>query len=458
MKKDKKNSAEWKKNESHTAKDLTSGNTFKIMVGFSLPFLLSYFLQTLYGLADLFIVGQFNGVECTTAVSVGSQIMHMVTVIIVGLAMGATVLIGKAIGAGDRKEANRTIGNTVTLFMIFSVTLAILLFLLTNPIIAITSVPEEAQMETTAYLRICFIGIPFITAYNIISSIFRGLGDSKTPMYFVAISCACNIALDYLFIGAFGMGASGAALGTTLSQTISVIIALLVITHRDTGIAIHASDIRPDRRIMEGLLKIGVPVALQDGFIQVSFMIITIIVNRRGLTDAAAVGIVEKLISFIFLVPSTLLSAVSALAAQNIGAGKPERAKETLRYAIMTGIGYGLIMGIFMQFAAELFVGFFTTDAAVIQMGGQYMHSYIWDCLFAGIHFSFSGYFCAMSKSGYSFLHNIISILCVRIPLAWTFSNMFPQTLFPMGFASTLGSVLSVIVCTILYIRASKHQ
>ena len=303
--------------------DLTTGSVFRNVVSFSLPYLLSYFLQTLYGMADLFIIGQFEGVASTTAVSIGSQVMHMLTVMLVGLAMGATVSIAQAAGGGDKKRTASAIGNTVTLFMLLSLALTALMLALRGGIVSIMSTPEEAVQGTLAYLTVCFIGIPFITAYNIIASIFRGLGDSKSPMYFIAVACVVNIALDYYFMGTLHLGPAGAALGTTLSQAVSVLVSLAVILKRRL-ISVRRADFRPQRAVMGKLLQIGVPVALQDGFIQVSFVIITIIANRRGLTDAAAVGIVEKIIGFLFLIPSSMLSTVSALGAQNIGAGKPE--------------------------------------------------------------------------------------------------------------------------------------
>lgn len=212
-------------------KNLTTGSVFKNILHFSLPYMLSFFLQTLYGMADLFITGQFNGTASITAVSIGSQVMHMLTVMIVGLAMGSTVAIGRAVGEGDRENAARSVGSTVTIFLLGSVVLTILLLVFVKPIVSIMSTPAEAVGGTVRYLTICFIGIPFITSYNIISSIFRGLGDSKSPMYFIAVACAANIGLDYLFIGALHLGSAGAALGTTLSQTISVITALATVLH-----------------------------------------------------------------------------------------------------------------------------------------------------------------------------------------------------------------------------------
>lgn len=438
-------------------RNLTSGSVLSNILYFSLPYLLSYFLQTLYGMADLFIIGQFDGVAGTTAVSIGSQIMHMLTVMIVGLAMGATVNIGHAVGAGDRKKASLVIGNTATLFMAVSIPLTILLICLVKPVVMVMSTPAEAVSGTAAYLMICFAGIPFITAYNVISSVFRGLGDSKSPMYFIAVACAANIILDLVFMGVMDMGPAGAALGTTLSQTISVAVALIAIVKRRL-ISVSRSDFRPCREHIRRILNIGVPVALQDGFIQIAFIVITIIANQRGLNDAAAVGIVEKIIGFIFLVPSSMLSTVSAVCAQNIGAGKLDRAAKTLRYAIFIAAGFGLVVSVLIQFIAEPVVGLFSSDTAVITMGGQYFRGYVADCMFAGIHFCFSGYFCAYGKSGISFLHNFLSVLLARVPGAYLASKMFADTLLPMGLAAVAGSILSVIICTIAFVWIRKRE
>ena len=340
-------------------KSLTSGSALKNIVCFSLPYLLSYFLQTLYGMADLFIIGQYEGVASTTSVSIGSQVMHVLTVIMVGLTMGSTVSIGQAVGAKQHKKAAACIGNTVTLFAALSLVLTAVLLLCARPITRLMATPEAAVEGTVRYLTICFLGIPFITAYNIISAVFRGMGDSKRPMYFVAVACAANIALDYLFMGALRMGPAGAALGTTLAQTISVIAALLALRRHPADVRVSRRDFHPQRSVLARILRIGLPVAAQDGFIQVSFILITILANQRGLTDAAAVGIVEKIMSFLFLIPSSMLSAVSAIGAQNIGAGKPERARQTLGYAILIAAGVGLVLAIWIQFTAQSIVALF---------------------------------------------------------------------------------------------------
>lgn len=440
-------------------KNLTTGSVPKTVLSFSIPYLLSYFLQTLYGMADLFIIGQFNGVKSTTAVSVGSQVMHMLTVIIVGLAMGATVIIGQSVGAQKRKQTSLAIGNTITLFMTLSVILTFGLLFAVKPIVTVMSTPAEAVSETVSYLTICFIGIPFITAYNIICSIFRGTGDSKSPMYFIAVACAANIALDYFFIGSMGLGPAGAALGTTLAQTISVFVSLFVILKRKTGITLAKEYLAPDKKTMSELLKIGIPVALQDGFIQISFIVITVFANKRGLNDAAAVGIVEKIIGILFLVPSSMLQTVSALCAQNIGAGNHTRARLTLRYALLITVTWGISACLLMQFYAEPFIRLFSKEVtAVVLPGSQYMRGYVWDCILAGIHFCFSGYFCAYGLSGISFLHNFLSILCIRIPFSYFASKYFTDTLFPMGLASTAGSALSVLICAGVFFRMNRQR
>ncbi|MDK2808001.1 MAG: hypothetical protein PWP24_735, partial [Clostridiales bacterium] len=385
--------------------NLTEGSVMKTLVLFSLPYLLSCFMQTLYGMADLFVIGLYNGTSTTAAVSIGSQVTHMVTVVLIGLAMGSTVRIGRSIGAKDPAQAAKTIANTITLFSVLALLVTALLLATTSFLVNIMLTPTEAVREATQYLTICFAGIPFIIAYNVTSSIFRGMGDSKTPMYFVGIACLLNIALDFFFIGTLHLGAAGAALGTILSQAASVLFALVIIRKRSFSFTIHKQDFLPNRMLIKEILKVGLPISFQDGFIQVSFIIITIIANSRGLIYSTSVGIVEKIISFLFLVPSSLLSSISAITAQSIGAQKKDRAKKTLHYGLIICIGFGMLVCIICQFIPDVLVSFFTNDQAVIDAGALYLKAYAFDCIFAGIHFCFSGYFCGISYSYISFLH-----------------------------------------------------
>ncbi len=435
------------------ANDLTQGSMFKNLMRFSLPYLLSCFLQTFYGLADLFVTGQFYGADAITAVSVGSQITHMLTVVIVGLAMGATVAVGHGTGAGKRERVAKAVGNTVTLFAAFSAVLTVVLILCLDKIVAAVSTPAEAVGQAGEYLLVCFAGIPFITAYNVISSIFRGMGDSRTPMYFVAAAGVLNIILDYILIGPCGMGAMGAALATVIAQGCSVALGLTVMLRRKavpTGLAI--GDFRPEEETMKGILRVGIPIAAQDGFIQISFLVITAIANSRGVDVAAAVGIVEKLIGFFFLVPSAMLSSVSAIAAQNAGAGKHGQSRSVLRYGICVSVCFGLVVAMFCQPGAELLLRpFAREEPEVIRLGAQYLRAYSFDCAVAGIHFCFSGYFCAYGKAALSFLHNLLSVLLVRIPGAYLASVFFPESLYPMGWSAPAGSLLSAGICVVFY-------
>ncbi len=474
---------------------LTEGSVAARLVAFSLPFLMANFLQTLYGMADLFIAGQFNGADVITAVSIGSQIMHMITVIIAGLAMGTTVLTARAVGAGKERDAGLCAGNSLLAFLIFSVFATAILFVFCPQIVALMHTPPEAVGETLSYLGICFLGIPFISLYNSVSAVFRGAGDSKRPLYFVAASCLVNIILDIVFMGPLALGSRGAALATVLSQAFSAFLAAFVLFARGkrgasggvggasggvggasgetlsgacggTGgargkrgacVRILRGDFRMDAKVLKALLQIGLPVSAQDGFIQVSFLVITIIANSRGLSVAAAVGIVEKIICFLFLVPSSMLSAISALAAQNMGASLHARARHTLYAGMAIASAFGALFALAFQFASVPFVSLFTHDAEVVQLGGQYLRSYVFDCFFAAFHFAFSGFFCAYGYSLLSFVHNTVSILLVRIPGAYLAAKYFPGTLYPMGWAPAIGSLLSSLICLGFYLLLKRN-
>lgn len=438
--------------------NLTSGSVLTNIFSFSLPYMLAYFLQILYGLADLFVIGLYCGVSSTTAVTNGAQVMYFVTVVIIGLAMGTTVCTGHAIGAGDRERKARVVGNSASFFALFAVVLSAVLLLLNPFIVSWMKVPLEAVTDTQRYLYVCFSGIPFIVAYNVIASIFRGMGDTRTPLRFVAVACLVNVALDFLFIGALDLGVMGAALGTTLSQTVSVIYAFLTIRKHREAFGLERRHFRLQREVMRGISKIGVPIALQDAFIQISFIVIAVIANSRGLDDAAAVGIVEKFIGLLFIVPSAMLSTVSAISAQCIGAGMVERARQTMCTAIGITFSFGLVCALLVHINPEWSVRLFTDSAHVSQLGGEYLSSYVWDCALAGIHFCFSGFFTACGYSIVSFSHNVVSIVTARVPLSYAFSVAFPATLYPMGWAAPIGSVVSVLICMVAYwwLRSSK--
>lgn len=438
-------------------RNMTRGSIAGNLFLFAGPFLVSSFLQTFYGLADLFITGQFNGTASISGVSIGSQVMHMLTVVIVGFSVGPTVMIARAVGARKENALGSLIGNTVSLFAVFAAAVTVLLLIFTNPIMQALSTPAEAMKETRRYMIICFLGIPSITAYNVASAIFRGLGDTKSPMKFVAAAGIINVGLDILLIGPAGMGAAGAALATVLSQAVSDILAINSLRRISSAVP-DRKDFGFRKETLSEILRIGVPVAMQEGFIQISFLVITAIANSRGVEVSAAVGVVEKVISFLFLVPSAMMSTVSAVAAQNAGAGRHDRSRQALFYSILFCCIYGACVFTLCQLISEQIVSLFIhSDPLAVALGGQYLRSYSLDTLFAGIQFCFSGFFSAYGKAFYSFVHNIISILAVRIPGAYLASLYYPDTLYPMGLAAPMGSLLSSVICVIFYLHGRKY-
>ena len=425
---------------------LTDGNVKTRVLRFALPYMLACFLQTFYGLADLFVVGLYNGSEVSTAVSIGSQVMHFMTVTIAGLAMGTTVELSHSTGAGDTGRCRTVTGNSITAFSILALVLTTVLIFSGNGLTRLMMTPVEAVNATNDYLRICFAGLPFIIAFNLICSIYRGAGDSRRPMYFVAVACLVNIIIDFWFVGGLGMGASGAALGTVTGQGVSVLSALIFLKRTGPGFRVEKNDLIPGRECLS-VIKVGLPIALQDGLIQVAFIVITVIANSRGLIDSVSVGIVEKLISFLFLVPSAFLAAVSAFTAQNLGGGRPDRARECLSFSILVTTSWGALCCICSWLFPHILIGLFRTEPAIISAAGLYLKSYSTDCIFAAVHFCFSGYFNGCQKSWISFLHNILSVTLVRVPGTYIASMLFKDTLFPMGLAAPAGSIFSIIIC-----------
>lgn len=437
---------------------LTRGPLLPSLLSFALPYMVATLLQVLYGLADLLIVGLYCPVEVTTAVANGSQVMHSLTAVIIALTVGSTVFIARANGAANPRAVARGVGGTLSLFAAVAVVLAVLMLALRAGIVGAMDVPAEAVVGTLDYLTVCFGGLPFVVGYNVLSAIYRGMGDSRSPLLFVVVACVVNVGLDFLLIGGMGLGALGAAFGTVIAQAVSVVVAALRLRHVMRGFAITVADLRPHRSTLLSIIKVGVPVALQDAFIQLSFVIIMVIANGRGVVDAAAVGIVEKFIGLLFVVPSALLATTSTMSAQCLGAGLDRRARSVMWVSVAIAVSYGLAVSLLLQIVPDAAVALFTDDALVITMGAAYLRGYVWDSLLAGVHFCFSGFFTAMGKSYLSFLHNIIAIAVARIPLAYWASASFPDTLFPMGLATCVGSLLSVILCIAFYLWLRRRR
>jgi putative MATE family efflux protein len=311
--------------------DLTQGSVLKVLIRFALPFLFSNFMQALYGAVDLMVVGQFSGVSAISAVNIGSQIMQIVTCFIIGISMGVTVKLAHAVGCRDDRYAARIAGSTFVLFALLALAGTPLMLWQAENMAALLHTPAEAMTETVQYVRICSAGLPFIIAFNVIAGLLRGLGDSKTPMYFVGIACGVNVAGDLLLVSVFGMGVAGAALATTAAQFVSSAGGALYLVRHKFPFGFSWKNVRLDRAAVRGITAVGLPIAMQDTLINISFILLTVIANGRGLVASSAVGVVEKLMMFMFLVPDAMLSSISTITAQNVGAGKPERAVQSVK-------------------------------------------------------------------------------------------------------------------------------
>lgn len=439
-------------------KDLTTGSVMGTLVSFALPFLFASFMQAFYGAVDMWVVGRFCGTSAISAVNIGSQIMMIITSFVIGVSMGTTVSLGHHIGSKNDKEAAYTVGNTILIFGVLAVILTPLMVWQAGNLTALMHTPQEAVRETVQYVTVCSMGLPFIIAYNVVSGILRGAGDSRTPMYFVGIACVVNVIGDLLFTGVWGWGAAGAASATITAQMVSSICAFLYLKKKGFSFPFGLKAIKWKKNSAGKILTIGLPIALQDTLINFSFMAITVIANERGLVASSAVGVVEKIISFMFLVPSAMLSSISAITAQNIGAGKRERAVLSLKYGMAITAVFGVLVCGYSQLLPETLTGIFTRDAEVITAAAEYLKTYSIDCILVAFTFCVNGYLCGCDKSFITFLHNLVSIVLVRIPAALLLSRAFPDTLLPMGLASPMGSLMSIVICSVYFLWRRKSE
>lgn len=443
-----------------TKGNLTSGNVLERLVSFALPFLFSSFMQAFYGAVDMWTIGKFSTTANLAAVNTGAQVTQIVTGFCVGLSMGTTVLIGHSVGAQNKKAADRALGNSVWLFVGLAAILTPIMILGSGAITGIMQTPEEAVSGASVYIGICGAGVPFIVSYNVISAILRGDGNSRMPMVFIGIACIVNVAGDLLLTGYLGLGVVGVAIATVTAQAVSSVVGIIYLWKKGLSFAITRVGFRLSASGIRRILFIGLPIAVQDTLINISFIAITVIANTRGITDASAVGVVEKLIQLMFLFPTAMMSALSAFTSQNIGAGKETRAISAVKYGIVMTLAFGILSCTLSQFIGEQMASFFSTDVEVIHSAAEYLKTYSIDCIVVAFSFCLNGYFCGIDKSIIVFIHNAISAFGVRIPLAILFSNMFRESMLPMGLASPIGSVVSLAICGayLLWINRKKKM
>lgn len=431
--------------KNHTT--FTEGKIMKPLILFAVPVLLALFLQAMYGAADLLIVGKFASSADVSAVSTGSQIMMTLTNLVSSFAMGTTILLGQQIGSGRREEGGKTVVTAAAMFAVIAVIMTLVFVIFAPQVSRIMHAPEEAFDKTVDYVRVCGAGMLVIVAYNLIGSIFRGIGDSRTPLLTVAIACVCNIGGDLLLCAGFDMGAKGAAIATVFAQVISVIASFLFIRRKELPFVISKDSMDVSRHSLRRMIGLGTPIALQDLLVSISFLIILAIVNSMGLIASAGVGVAEKVCAFIMLISTAFMQSMSAFVAQNYGAGHIDRAKKALHYGMIVSFVIGVGMFFLSFFHGDILSGVFSSDPSVVAAGAEYLRAYAIDCMFTAIFFCYIGFYNGIGRTKFVMIQGIIGAFGVRVPVSYLMSIQPDASLFKIGLATPMSSALQLILC-----------
>lgn len=437
--------------------DFTQGSILGKLVPFMLPILGALILQAAYGAVDLLVVGRFGTTSGLSAVSTGSQVLNLVTFVITQSAMGITVLIARYIGEKKQQQIGALIGGSIVVFAMISAVLFVVMICFSRPIAVLMQAPAEAVSLTSMYVKICGGGIFFIVAYNLLAAIFRGLGDSKSPLIFVAVACVVNIAGDLILVAGLHLDAAGAAIATVFAQAVSVVFALLLLFKRNLPFTIKKSDFRINEYCNRAL-KIGLPLALQECLTQISFLALCAFINRLGLEASSGYGVACKIVNFAMLIPSSLMQSMASFVSQNVGAGNEKRARKALFTGIGVGLTIGLIVFVFIMFKGDLLTGIFTTDEAVIQKGYDYLRGFALETMVTAILFSMIGYFNGHDKTVWVMLQGLIQTLLVRLPLAYYMSIQPDASLTKIGFAAPVATMFGIVLNMIFYIYCNRKN
>ncbi len=435
---------------------LTEGKISKTLIQFSFPFLIANLLQSIYGSADILVVGKFAESDSVSAVSIGFQVMRLIIFMVLGLSMGGSVLAGQYYGAKKEKEAAKTIGNLLVVFAACTVFLTVTMLLLTRPIVQWMQTPAEAVQKAEEYLFICFSGIVFYVSYNVIVNVLRGLGDSKAPLYFVGIACATNILFDFILVGGLHMESAGAAVASVASQAVSSLFAFLYIRKRGFfSLPIEKSDIRPDLPKIKKILSIGLPVAFQNGLVTISFLIVTALTNTMGVVVSAAVGVVEKTLEFSMIIPISFSMALGAITAQNIGANKPERARAGLKVGIGISFVVSILFCLTTQIVPQSLTALLSKDAAVIETAASYLRSYSLDGLPLSFVMCLNAYFNGQGRTVFTMAQSLLTTFLVRLPISYLVYKS-QGTLYQLGFAAPITTLVALVMCALYFIYLHK--
>ena len=429
---------------SNTA-DFTQGSILKKLCRFMLPVLGALILQAAYGAVDLLVVGRFGSTSGLSAVSTGSQVLNLVTFVVTQLAMGVTVLIARYIGEKREKEIGAVLGGAAVVFAILAGCLFVLLVLFARPISVLMQAPQEALTLTTGYVRICGCGILFIVAYNVLSAVFRGLGDSRSPLLFVLVACLVNVAGDLVLVAGLHLDAAGAALATVLAQAVSVVCALAILRRKKLPFTFRKSDVRLNEQCRR-FLTIGLPLALQEFLTQLSFLALCAFVNRLGLAASSGYGVASKIVSFVMLVPSALMQSMASFVAQNIGADNVKRAKKSMLTGIAVGVAFGIVMFALVLLKGDILAGLFSTDAEVVRRGFEYLRGFAPETIVTAVLFSMVGYFNGSNQTLWVMIQGLIQTLLVRLPLAYYMSIQPNASLTKIGISAPVATVVGIVL------------
>ena len=445
------------KTERSDHQDFTQGGIFSKLLQFMIPTLGALVLQAMYSAVDMLVVGHFGTTAGISAVSTGSSILNMVTFVLSQLAAGVMILLGRYLGERNHQRLGTLIGNAIAFFLAISVVLTLVLVLFAEQIAVLMRAPAEAVELTAQYIRICGAGCVFVVFYNLISCIFRGLGNSRLPLLFVGIACIVNIAGDLLLIAVFKMNVAGAAIATISAQAISVLLSLLVIRRQALPFRLSFRDIRFGSEIRP-LTRIGIPLALQELLTNVSFLAICAFVNRLGLDASNGYGIAQKINSFIMLIPCSLVQCMASFVAQNVGAGKEDRAKKGMYYGMAVGFSIGLVIAAFAFFRGDLLASIFAKDPQSIAKAFEYLRGLAPEAFLTCILFSFMGYFNGHSRSTFVMIQGLIQSFLIRLPMSWYMSMRQGASLTGIGLAVPVSTLVGICLCWLYYRRMNKQM
>lgn len=440
-----------------TKHDFTSGNILKKLVTFMVPVFGALVLQAMYGAVDLMIVGWFGTTEGISAVSTGSNIINLIVFTVTGLSMGVTVLISRYLGERNNERIGKVIGGVICFFTILSFLLTVVMLIAAPYLSVLMQAPKEALALTTLYVRICGGGIIFVIAYNVISSIFRGLGNSKLPLIFVAIACVVNIIGDLLFVAVLHMNVAGAALATILAQAVSVLLSILIIRKEKLPFSFSRKDIGFSVEV-KNFLKLGLPIALQEMLTNMSFLVLCALINRLGLEASSGYGVAQKIVTFVMLVPSSLMQSMSSVVGQNVGAGKRKRAKSAMLSGMCVGAGVGVFIAVFAFLKGDLLATIFTTDGPVIERAAQYLKGFAPEAVVTSFLFSYMGYFNGNGRTLFVMAQGLAQTFLVRLPMSYIMSIQPDASLTMIGLAAPSATVFGLILCTIYFMRMNHQQ